>query len=38
MNPPPPQDLHIPKNIHFSENPKTLKFKNLNPSAKPTYI
>ena len=26
-----PQKLHTPKNIYFSENPKLLTFKILNP-------
>ena len=30
-----PQNLHTPKNIHFSETPKILKFKILNPPPPP---
>ena len=30
------QNLHTQRNIHFSENPKILKFKNLNPKNGPS--
>ena len=26
-----PQNLHAPKNIHFSENPKNIEIQNFEP-------